>query len=206
MGDIWVVRHAQSLGNREGLFIGNTDSPLSRQGIAQAEAVGMEIARRKARISRILSSSTQRALQTASAIARALGSTFEIEEDDELREMNYGDWEGKPFLEVGDPTTTAKLFADPAFAPPGGESVAALFRRTQKALENYSKSSEPGAVIILVTHLGPAKASAIWALGCPESCFPRIRIDNASISRIHSSSTGSYMISANETQHLTKTM
>lgn len=205
MGDIWVVRHAQSLGNHAGLFIGSTDSPLSERGIAQADAVGIEIARRDIHVSRIVSSSAQRALQTATAIARALGRTGQIEVDDDIREMDYGEWEGKGFNEVGNPIATSRLFADPAFAPPGGESVEALCTRTRRAMEGYTRSSETGTVSVVVTHMGPAKASAIWALGCEESCFPRIRIDNASITRIHSSDSGSYMISTNETQHLAET-
>lgn len=205
MADIWVVRHAQSLGNHAGLFVGTTDSPLSERGIAQADAVGIEIARREIRVSRIISSCAQRASQTATAIAQSLGTRLQVEEDDDIREMDYGEWEGRPFMEVGDPISVSKLFADPAFAPPGGESIEALCRRTRKAMEAYSQSADPGAVCVVVTHMGPAKASAIWALDCEESCFPRIRIDNASITRIHSSMNGSYMISTNETQHLAET-
>lgn len=202
MGDIWVVRHAQSLGNQAGLFIGSTDSPLSERGLAQADAVGVEIARREVHVARIVSSGAQRAVQTASAIARELGIAGSLEEDDRIREMDYGEWEGRRFKEVGDPIAVAKLFADPAFAPPGGESVKAVCERTRTAMNDYSQSADPGTVSVVVTHLGPAKACAIWALDCEESCFPRIRIDNASITRIHSSYRGSYVISTNETQHL----
>lgn len=202
MGEIWVVRHAQSLGNHAGLFIGRTDSPLSEKGIAQADAVGFEIARRAVRVTRIVSSGSRRAVQTASAIAEALGAGELLEQDDRVREMDYGDWEGRAFADVGDPIAVAKLFSNPVFAPPGGESVELLCERTRQAIEDYSQGTEPGAVSVVVTHLGPAKASAMWALNCDESCFPRIRIDNASITRIYSSSAGSYMISTNETQHL----
>lgn len=202
MPDIWVVRHAQSLGNQSGLFIGSTDSPLSDRGVLQAEAVAREIARREVNVSRIVSSPAERSLQTGTAIAHALGMPGMLDADDRVREMDYGEWEGQSFKDIGDPLSVARLFAEPDFAPPGGESVRAVCERTRMAMEDYSCDAERGTVTVVVTHMGPAKASAIWALECEESCFPRIRIDNASITRIHCADSGAYMVSSNETQHL----
>lgn len=205
MGMLWVVRHAQSEGNVSGLFVGRSESPLSQRGRRQAVAVGGEIAQTGRKVSAVVSSGAARAIQTAEAIVDSLGNAVPLEYDARLAEMDYGDWEGKAFASIGEPGDVARMFGDPSFAPPGGESVAEMCARTYRALTDLTAELDSDSIAVVVTHMGPAKASAMWALQCEESCFPRIRIDNASISKIHSGHLGRYMISINETRHLADT-
>lgn len=203
MAWFWVVRHAESVGNSAGLFVGRSDYALSDRGVVQAERAAIQIARQAPRLSRVITSPSSRAVETAMTIAGAQSTDVAIEQDDRLREMDYGEWEGRAFASVGDPGAVATAFEDPDFAPPGGESVLELWERTKNALDDYAARVASDDTIVVVTHLGPAKMSAIWGLGCALSSFPKIRIDNASISRIYTRGQNRYIVSINETQHLT---
>ncbi len=80
---IYLVRHAESLKNKEGLDR-TAETPLSVKGVEQAEFVARRLANIK--IDVIYSSSYQRARQTAEVISKTIGKP--IEYWDHLIEVN----------------------------------------------------------------------------------------------------------------------
>jgi probable phosphoglycerate mutase len=107
-----IVRHGETALNVS-RTLQPADTPLSPQGLAQAEALARRIAGLAA--AGIVSSDLPRALRTAQAIAAATG--LPIVTSALLQERNFGDLRGLPYDSLGyDPMTMTD-------APPGGESA-----------------------------------------------------------------------------------
>ena len=110
-----LVRHGETLSNRQGLLLGRADPPLTDVGEAQARHVASTLPVPD----RVISSPLRRALDTAAAF----GSPVEI--DERWIELDYGELDGRH--PTPSPTSSwARWRADASFAPPGGESLSAL--------------------------------------------------------------------------------
>jgi len=150
---LYLVRHGQDDSTVRG---GWSDSPLTAEGLLQADALAGEILRRRDELalSRILSSDLPRALETAAPAARALN--LPIEKRSEFREVNNGELAGmKNDLALirypGLFWNTLKWEEN----YPGGESPKEFFERIRSAWEALSRELIPrGENIMLVTHSG----------------------------------------------------
>lgn len=151
-----LVRHGQTVQNVAGIAQGWNDSELSDAGRQQVLRLAERLGAMKA--TALYSSPLGRAMSTAQAIAEATGLT--IVTLDDLREMNYGDWEGRSFLDVRreDEETYQRWIADEDSQCPGGESHKDVRRRLERAF-GAIESSRP----IVVTH-GTALRIAVTAL------------------------------------------
>jgi len=128
-----LVRHGETLANREFRYIGKRDDPLSEKG--QEQAVQLAQALTILPVQAIYSSPAQRAFQTATAIAAARQQEVRIEDD--LRECEFVRWEGFTHAEIlaRDPKEAASFAAwerDLTMTPPGGESYTAMSERVWK--------------------------------------------------------------------------
>ena len=140
-----LVRHGQTLWNREKRAQGVSDIELSNRGMAQADSLARSL--QDERIDTIVSSPLKRALQTAAAINRFHDLPIEPEED--LMELNMGDFEGIIFREMvekhGD--FLKRWAADPAsVVMPGGESLAQLQARVWSVVERIIV--KPGTTLL----------------------------------------------------------
>ena len=90
MGTWNLVRHGETVWNRDGRIQGHRHVPLTERGIAQARQVAERLDRQVG--GRIYSSDMGHAISTAQALALATG--VEIRTDANLREFSYGEWEG----------------------------------------------------------------------------------------------------------------
>lgn len=88
---IYIVRHGQTVKNKEKLLSGRAESELNDEGRAQAAAAGKYFADNGIRFDRVYSSPLSRAVETARIIA---GTTLPVKTDDRLLEMDYGPYEG----------------------------------------------------------------------------------------------------------------
>jgi probable phosphoglycerate mutase len=94
-GVIYLVRHGETEWNLARRYQGWGDSPLTRRGVAQAEAIGRALARLpEVADAAILSSPLGRARRTAELIQAALASIAPIAFDERLREISIGAWDG----------------------------------------------------------------------------------------------------------------
>lgn len=92
MAKIIVVRHAESVANRGGIYQGQTfDTGLSSLGKKQARALAAKLSLFK--INRIFVSPLKRTKETAEVIAKKLGKKVEF--SSLIIETNHGEWEGK---------------------------------------------------------------------------------------------------------------
>jgi broad specificity phosphatase PhoE len=187
---IVFVRHGETPPNREGLLLGRNDPELTDQGRAQAERLAHELADRG--VERVLTSPLRRARDTASPIAAACGAPVAV--DERLIEIDYGEWEGQPFVAL-DPDVVARWHREPDFAAPGGESLVAVAERIAAFCEQWLHDEAAG-VIVAVSHVSPIKAAVTWALGVSPELAWRMRLDVASLTRI---GRGPVLLSFNET-------
>lgn len=88
---LYVVRHGETEFNVQKRMQGRLDSPLSPKGIQNAMALSRHLAHIE--FDKIYSSPSQRAYRTAELIRGT--RTTEIFTENDLREMNLADWEGK---------------------------------------------------------------------------------------------------------------
>ncbi len=191
---IAFVRHGQTAINRDGRLQGRVDAPLSELGMEQARALGGAFGGED--VTRVLASPLQRACATAAEIAKAAGC--EVEVDERLVELDYGEWDGLGLRDL--PAGAWERWrADPAFTPPGGESLIAVTTRIASFCEEVA--AEPG--VVAVSHVSPIKAAVCLALGVDEATTWRMQLSLASITRVDvRADARPYLLSFNETAHL----
>jgi broad specificity phosphatase PhoE len=163
---IYLVRHGQTLFNREDRVQGRVDSPLTALGEQQAAAMG---ARLKALIAAeggewtIQVSPLGRARQTAAIIAEITG-LGEPAVDERLIEVGYGVFEGltRPEVDAGWPEFTGMngIFG----RAPGGETFDGIAARVADWLDE-TRQHAAGARTIAVTHAGVARTMRGLYLG-----------------------------------------
>lgn len=148
--EIILIRHGETAWNRERRMQGQTDTPLSDIGRAQAAAVGRRLASYP--FAALYSSDLARAWDTAAAIARESG--HEIRRDTALRERTFGVFEGLTYDEMSQryPEVHARFSSrDPDYAVPGGESPRQFFDRSMTCLEGIAQA-HTGESVVVVTH------------------------------------------------------
>jgi len=156
-GLLALVRHGETEENAKGRWLGLRDSPLTETGRGQALALGERL-KRDGPWAAIATSSLGRAVETALLLAAPVGAPV-LAPDHELREYDFGEWDGLTPAELRARGFWAAVKRDAEFAPPGGERFAAAARRLSAALDRIA-SAHPGASVIVVTH-GLALAAAL---------------------------------------------
>jgi 2,3-bisphosphoglycerate-dependent phosphoglycerate mutase len=147
-----LLRHGETLWNRDGRLQGWQDSPLSDAGRAQAEALAARLARE--RVDAIVASDLGRTRETAVPIAARLGLVLAL--DAGLRERCYGELEGMTWAEIerARPRDYQRLAArDPEYVVRGGESGVQFRDRVVSALEHLAHR-HGDATVAVVTHGG----------------------------------------------------
>jgi probable phosphoglycerate mutase len=194
-----LIRHGATEHSAARRFSGRNALPLDELGQRQAAALA---ARSFGEAGAIVSSPLLRAMQTAEAIASALG--LEVEVVDDLIETDFGAWEGLTFAEARarDAELLDSWLASPDIAPPGGESFAAVGRRVRKARETViAKHAEK--TVLVVTHVTPIKSLVRFALDAPPSSMFRLHLDTASVSSVDYYGDGNSSVRlVNDTSHL----
>ncbi|NWK77325.1 histidine phosphatase family protein [Aquitalea sp. LB_tupeE] len=100
--DVYLLRHGKTMFNTTSQVQGWSDTPLTRAGIKGAEAAGRGLA--KVHFIAAYSSDLGRARSTARIVlAQGQQRTLPLQEDERLREWNYGSFEGRPDAEMWTP-------------------------------------------------------------------------------------------------------
>lgn len=169
-----LVRHGETVHNVANISQGWSDSELSERGQAQIARLAERL--KAAGAQALYSSPLNRALTTARAVAEATG--LEIQTLDGLREMYYGDWEGRSFFDVrkADEAFYHRWIADPDCPCPGGESHNQLRERVYAALTSIADERA-----IVVSHGTAIRIAATALLNLPVLTSRHFAQDNASI-------------------------
>lgn len=135
----WFLRHGETDWNAQGLSQGSTDIPLNPKGLAQAAAAA-EMLRHRG-IATIVASPLDRAATTARIVAEALG--LSIETDHDLREVGFGEQEGRPMGTWYDSWIAGE------YTPEGAETFAGLRDRAITAINRALLRPAP---VLVVAH------------------------------------------------------
>jgi probable phosphoglycerate mutase len=196
-----LLRHGDTRLSPEHRFSGLSDEPLSADGTRQVSAAAHRLAC-GASIDAIVSSPLPRAAATAAIVAGELHLTAATDED--LRETDFGEWEGFTIAEIQDrwPESVVAWQHDPEQAPPGGESFADTACRVNRACERILRE-HPGQTILVVSHITPIKILLCRAIGAPLLSMYRFYLGSACINEIqwHGSQFAAVR-KVNDTSHL----
>ena len=158
-----LLRHGETAWNRERRYQGLTDTPLSPEGLVQAEAAAREL--KEHVFAAVYASPLRRARDTAAAIAAPHG--LEVETDPAFRELAFGEWEGLTLDEARARDTA--LYEGWAttphiFSPPEGESLVQVRERVLAGLERL-RAGHQDETVCLVAHGIPVRILILEALG-----------------------------------------
>jgi len=144
-----LVRHTRPAAE-EGLCYGRLDLDVAESFEREAAAVLAELPS----FDRIVSSPLKRCRRLAGYVARARNLPVEVDEN--LSEMDFGDWEGQIWDEIG-PEKMDHWVADFLhFRGHGGESVAQFENRVRAALAPYVECEE---TVLVVCHAGVIRSA-----------------------------------------------
>jgi alpha-ribazole phosphatase len=183
---LWLVRHGETMWNREKRFCGHQDVALSPLGEAQARWAGEQLC--DSPVVALYSSDLQRAHQTAEIIARNCSAPPTIKSSPAWRELFFGAWEGLTYPQIVSRfPDQLDFFTDPMqVSPPDGESLATLLQRVQAAFAQLTQDalSLPSGDIVLVSHQGPLRVLVCCMLSMPLDHHWQLRFDHGSLSAL----------------------
>jgi broad specificity phosphatase PhoE len=164
-GRIILVRHGEPV-DHAGRCVGHLDIGLSPAAHASLRQLGETIADTPPRL--VVTSDLRRAADSAALLARAWGA--ELRFDRRLRELAFGNWEGRAWSEIAN-TDRAALDGWGAdwtqFAPPGGETGRALEERARSALDDLRRTAMPRSCVSVVSHAGWIRVATTILLNEP---------------------------------------
>jgi broad specificity phosphatase PhoE len=200
---IYLIRHGQTEWNRDRIFRGHKDLPLSKEGKIQAAKTARWLRERD--ISVVYSSPLVRAFETASVIAAECRCPVVKEEG--IIDLDFGDWEGNTFDRVkkNDPEQYRLYRYEPERCTiPGGESLKGCYERAFRCfLHIAAKHVEDGSQWAMVSHRVILKLLLIGILGLSLSAFWKIALDTCSICGVEPRGGGFIIRGINSRCHLT---
>lgn len=182
---LFLMRHGEAEGGRYGVLLGTTDAPLSETGRAQCGlmrgvfASGDSIGSR----TRYVCSPQARARETAEIVMAGRDATLEIDPD--LREIDFGDWEGLAYSDVErEHPALAKAWSEfrPDFAFPHGESLRDFASRIERAAGHLAEAD--AETVVAFSHGGVIRALLCHFLGISQRDYLLFDIGLASISSL----------------------
>jgi probable phosphoglycerate mutase len=130
-GEVVLVRHGETEWSASGRHTGRTDVPLTDRGRRQALALAERL--RDRRFARVLTSPLQRAAETCRLAG--LGADRALTRE-ELREWDYGEYEGRRTVDIRQERPGWLLWND---GVPGGETLDEVGRRVDRVIDEIRR-------------------------------------------------------------------
>lgn len=170
-----LLRHGEVEGGPR--FRGTLDDQLTPEGLAQMWSAldgspGWD---------RVYTSPLARCASFADAFARR--HNLPLEREKRLREIHFGEWEGRSAAEIhaGDPDRLGRFWHDPErHPPPGGETLAAFRARVLEAWFEILQRHD-GRRILIVSHGGVIRILLCHLLHRPAGDLLEIEVAYASL-------------------------
>lgn len=174
-----LLRHGSCDGPSD-IFRGRTDTPLSDKGLIQMHNAidGID-----GKWQRIVTSPLQRCYKFAELLANTWEIPLQIE--DELQEVDFGDWEGRRLEDIWnkDPSIAKAFYSDPESVVHKGES---MIQFRDRVLECWSRLLEQheGERILMVLHGGSLRVLLTAVMNTPIESIASINVPYACLSRV----------------------
>ena len=200
MTKVILVRHGQTLWNLVMKYQGHCDVALTEKGVEQAMLAAQRLASEK--ITAVYASDLGRALKTAECIAQK--HNLLVTAVPELKEINFGEWEGLTYEGANSQWTEemSLLFTHPdEVIIPGGETFREVKERATGALAKIV-AQHPDETIVVVSHGGTIRTLLCAALNIHLNYLWKIKQDNTAINVLEYHD-GEVMVSlVNDVHHL----
>lgn len=153
---LFFIRHGMTKGNIEKRYIGCTDEDLCQDGIWQLEkkkdaGIYQEIPNDAV----IWSSPKKRCLQTA----QILFGNKKLEVEERLQECDFGDWEGKNYMDLkNDPRYQKWIDSGGRLPFPNGEGIQEFKKRCVQACCEILNQEQKKSSCVFVVHGGTIMA------------------------------------------------
>lgn len=195
-----LIRHGETPHNRDKRYQGHRDTSLTREGKRQTREIALRL--RDEPLDAIYSSDLKRTRY----MAEVINSYHSLKTNilPELREIDFGDWEGKTYNEIqrewkgllsGWEKEPSKIKI------PRGESIKDLAERIRSTIKKII-SKHPDQRIAIITHGGPIRIILMDALGLGLDDWWKTITSNGGISIIEYQSKKTKVSLQNDTSHL----
>lgn len=168
---VTLIRHGETEWTITGQHTGRTDVPLTETGREQAKQLGERLAGQEFAL--VLTSPLSRAAETC----QLAGLGEHAVTTDDLREWDYGDYEGRRTVDVRAERPGWSLWTD---GVPNGETSEEVAARADRAIERV-RAASPGDVA-LVAHGHLLRVLAARWLGLPPSHGAHLKLEPAALS------------------------
>lgn len=179
-----LMRHGEPVGGSR--YRGQMDDPLSHSGWQEMrKRLGQERP-----WDAIISSPLSRCLEFARELSAESG--IPLETDDRLKEIGFGEWQGKTREELTrfDPGVVQRFYRDPTtYRPDGAEGLAEFRTRVVEALKDIL-DRYPGQHVLLICHAGIIRMVLAHILEIPLSNLFRIKVATACLTRVEFAEQG----------------
>ncbi|MGI8910071.1 MAG: histidine phosphatase family protein [Rubrobacteraceae bacterium] len=197
-----LTRHGQTEWHHDNRYAGRTDIRLNETGRQEAESLTVRAAREVP--DHIVCSPLVRAVETARPAAEACG--VELAVDERLREVDFGEWEGKTLAEIQDshPEAAERFIKDPDERPfPGGEPLSDAANRGLDALRELDRGHR-GEKVLVVAHNTLIRLVLCALMDIPLREYRRRfpRMVNVAINEIRLNEWGGGLYTLNDSEHL----
>ncbi|RDY22778.1 histidine phosphatase family protein [Romboutsia maritimum] len=174
-----LVRHALTNDNQSNRLSGHIDSLISEKGKIQIEKITEFL--KDIHIDRIYTTTSKRTKDTVKKLAQL--KSLEIIENEFLKEISFGDFEGKTFdeIKVEYPNEFQKIINEGyEYKYPNGESLIDSYQRVVKEIDKIILDNKDSTVLIC-SHGGTIRNLITYLITNSYKYHWNFRIDNASV-------------------------
>ncbi|MDB9529091.1 histidine phosphatase family protein [Oscillatoria sp. CS-180] len=198
---VYMVRHGETEASKTGGYCGSIDPELTPEGHEMAQAFAKHY--QSLPWQAIYISPMKRTIATAKPLCDAIGMEMQIR--DGLREIHYGEWEGKTPTDVraAHEEDYIHWLTEPAWNPPtGGESSVEIASRASLVMAEIEDKHTSGNVLV-VSHKATIRIILCSLLGIDLGRYrDRIDMPVASVSLVRFDIHGPMLVKHGDRSHL----
>jgi broad specificity phosphatase PhoE len=188
--ELWLMRHGETAWSLSGQHTGRTDLHLTAEGKRRAEALGRHLAGRPFAL--VLCSPLGRAVETC----RLSGYGDVAEFTDDLREWNYGEYEGRSTADIRRERPGWTIWIG---GTPGGETIEEVAERARTVID---RAAAAGGEVALFSHAQVLRVLAACWLGLSPDAGRLFVLGTASLSVLGYEHETRVIRSWNQSSHL----
>lgn len=184
---VYLVRHGESVANKDLILSGAFDHPLTDTGRAQARQAGDRL--RGIHFAGVFTSVLARAVETAALILEECGGHGgQWVRDARLNERDFGIYENVAQGWIADNhghDALQRIHTDVGFRVDRGESIRDVFDRTSRYFDETVRPAAVEGNILVVSHGNVTKCLIAHCIGWPVEIVPEMPMWNGLVTRLN---------------------